>query len=299
MSKLLRRLGVVLVVLFALIAVAAIAVYATSNRRLAKQFAVQPGVVEVRSDPETIARGNHLASSRGCKDCHGSDLGGARVIEDGAMGTLYGSNLTRGKGTAVSGFQDVDWVRAIRHGVGSDGRPLILMPSAEYSQMRNADLGAIIAYMKSLPPVDRDTVPVKLGPVARALILAGKFPISAEIIDHAHVQPATVAPGVTVEYGKYLAQGCIGCHNTNFSGGKIDVGPPDWPPAANLTQDPAGRINSWSEADFIKALRTGHRPDGTEISSVMPRSFGQMDDTELKAIWLFLKSLPAKPTGQK
>jgi cytochrome c553 len=100
-----------------------------------------------------------------------------------------------------------------------------------------------------------------------------------------------------VEYGRYVANGCIGCHGTNFSGGKIPVGPPDWPPAANLTPHADGRLTKWTDADFIQTLRTARRPDGSELNPVMPRLFGQMDDVELKAIWAFLQTLPAAATG--
>jgi mono/diheme cytochrome c family protein len=100
-----------------------------------------------------------------------------------------------------------------------------------------------------------------------------------------------------VEYGRYVANGCIGCHGSNFSGGKIPVGPPDWPPASNLTPQADGRLTKWTEADFIQTLRTARRPDGTELNPVMPRLFGQMDDVELKAIWAFLQTLPAAATG--
>jgi hypothetical protein len=117
------------------------------------------------------------------------------------------------------------------------------------------------------------------------------------VIDHANLKPPVVEPGVTLDYGRYLSVGCIGCHGPNFSGGKIAIGPPDWPPAANLTPHADSRVAKWSEGDFIAALRTAKRPDGVELNPAMPRAFGNMDDTELKALWLFLKSLPAVPMG--
>jgi mono/diheme cytochrome c family protein len=173
------------------------------------------------------------------------------------------------------------------------------MPSAEYSHLGDDDLGALIAYLKSVPPVDRDRVPLEVGPVARVLMLAGKLKLAAQEIDHANLQPASVQPGATVEYGRYLAVGCTGCHGPNFSGGKIDIGPPDWPHAANLTPHADGRLAKWTEDDFLKVLRTARRPDGSEVNPVMPRNFGQMDDMELKAIWLYLRTLPPVPTGSR
>ena len=299
MSKLLRWAGITLVALLIVASLAGLAVYAASNRHLHQSYTVQPAPIDVPSGADVIERGRHIAVTRGCNDCHGADLGGAKVIENPAMGVLHGANLTRGQGGKTANYQDIDWVRSIRHGVNPEGRPLILMPSEEYSQMSNSDLGALIAFLKSAPPVNRESVPVKLGPVARALVLAGKFSISAEHIDHTNLRPTEIAPAVSAEYGRYLAVGCTGCHNPSFSGGKIDAGPPDWPPAANLTPHASGRLAKWSETDFITTLRTAHRPDGTELNIVMPRNFGKMNDTELKALWAYLKTLPAKPTGQR
>jgi mono/diheme cytochrome c family protein len=173
------------------------------------------------------------------------------------------------------------------------------MPSQEFSHFSDEDLGALIAYMKTVAPMDRARVPISLGPIGRVLVVTGKFPIAAEVIDHANLKPVTVTAARSVEYGRYLAVGCIGCHGPNYSGGRITGGPPDWPAAANLTTHEKAAVAGWSETDFIKTLRTGHRPDGTEISPVMPRAFGQMNDTELGALWLFLKSLPAAATGSR
>lgn len=126
-------------------------------------------------------------------------------------------------------------------GVGPDNHGLFIMPADEYSHFSDSDLGAFIAYLKTVPPVDRERVPTSLGPVSRVLLTIGKIKLAAEVIDHPNLRPGEVAPGVTVESGRYVANGCIGCHGTNFSGGKIEVGPPSWPLAANLTPHAARR----------------------------------------------------------
>jgi mono/diheme cytochrome c family protein len=138
-----------------------------------------------------------------------------------------------------------------------------------------------------------------LGPVSRVLLAVGKIKLAAEVIDHGKVQPVAMVPGVTVEYGRYLAAGCVGCHGPNYAGGKIEVGPPSWPEAANLTPHADGRLARWSEADFVNVLRTAKRPDGTELNPVMPRTFGQMDDVELKALYAFFKAIPPVAKGAR
>lgn len=291
-----KVIGYLLLVLVVVVIAAVIVVRVRSGGALQRKFTVQVRPIPIPSDASSIARGAHISKTRGCIDCHGVDLAGGKVIDDGAMGELHGSNLTSGKGSAVLAFKDEDWIRAIRHGVGADGRGLFIMPSAEYSKFSDEDLGSLVAYLKTLSPVDRERPETKYGPISRVLLtLSADKMISANTIDHTWVAPKTVAKGPTIEYGKYLAEGCTGCHRTNFSGGKIDIGPPDWPLAANLT--PQGNLSKWSEADFIATIRTAKRPDGTDLNQAMPRGFGGMDEVELKALWAFFRSLPPLAQG--
>lgn len=295
MKRVLKFLGYFVGAVLLLLVVGVSTVYALSARKLGQTYSVTVRPVTIPSDAASVLRGQHIAETRGCIDCHGKDLGGAKVIDDPAAGLMWGSNLTGGRGSRTADFTNEDWVRAIRHGIAKDGSPLVLMPSIEYSHFSDEDLGAVIAYAKSVAKVDRDRVPVSAGPVVRALMLAGEFKIAAEHIDHAGLKPVAAIPGVTVDYGKYLAVGCTGCHGDQFAGGRIPGAPPDWPASRNLT--PSGDLARWSEADFLKVLETGVRPDGTQLNPVMPLNFGKMTETEKKALWLYLKSLPAVTTA--
>jgi cytochrome c553 len=296
-KKLLKISAYGLAALAVLLAVLAGVVVVASNAKINKNYAVPVRPVRIPSDAVAISRGQHIAQTRGCMDCHGKDFAGAKVMADGAMGRLYGPNITMGGGGQVAMFTAVDWVRAIRHGVGPDGRGLFIMPSEEYAKLSDEDLGALVAFLKTVPPVTRSRPPTELGPVTRVLLTVGKIKLAAETIDHTQLHPSSVVPGVTVEYGRYVAAGCVGCHGANYSGGKIVVGPPSWPEASNLTPQVDGRLAKWSEADFVNVMRTAKRPDGTELNPVMPRTFGQMDDVELKALYVFFKSLPPAAKG--
>ncbi len=273
--------------------------FTRSNARLRKNYRVEVRPVLIPTDAAAIARGRHIANTRGCVDCHGKDFAGAKIIENGAMGRIHGPNLTRGRGSVITKFEDTDWVRSIRHGINPGGRGLFLMPSEEYAHFSDADLGNVIAFLKTVPPVDRDPVPFSFGPVTRGRLASGKMKLAAEVIDHPNVNPVAPVKAATVEYGRYLAHGCAGCHGRNFSGGKIEAGPPDWPLARNLTLHPSGNLSRWTEVDFMRAIREGRRPDGSEISPVMPRGFGGMDDEELRALYLFFRSLPPLATGAR
>ncbi len=198
-------------------------------------------------------------------------------------------------------MSETDLVRAIRHGVGPDGQALIFMPSYEYYFFNDADLGAMIAYIKGTPPVDSDLPPIQVGPLGRILFLAGQFPLlAAEDINHDSPRPAPVERGATVQYGAYIAVGCTGCTGEGFSGGPIPGTPPDFPPATNITPDTTTGLGAWTEADFFRALREGKRPDGTEIDPFMPwQNSGQMADDELSALWLYLQTVPPKAYGNR
>lgn len=280
----------VLAAIAALVVLGVVAIALMSKRVLANRFEVTPGAVTIPTDSASIARGKHLASAIAkCVDCHGEDLRG-QAMEMGPMGTFPAVNLTTGKGGRVR--TDAEWVRAIHHGVGDGGRPLVFMPSLPYSHLSASDLGAIIAWVKSMPPVDNEVPPLKLGPIGKLLIAKqpGRL-VAALAIDHSAPLPADVPVGPTAEYGAYLVVvgGCTYCHGDNLAGG-IKEGPPGTPASANLRPD--GPTAQWSEADFATALHTGKRPDGTDLNPFMPwRLTRFMTDDEIKATWAYLRSL--------
>jgi cytochrome c553 len=287
----------VLGVLVGLLAVGLVTIYALGGARLRRTHPRPAVTVTVPATPETVARGKHLVESVGsCLECHGDDMGGKVVMDAGPIGTAVASNLTRGRGGVATSYQDADWVYAIRHGLRRDGTSLILMPSEAYAHFTDADLGAIVAYLKQLPPVDRELPRSKVRVLGRALLVAGKMPLLAAENTPALAQRETVEPGPTAEYGHYLAgvSGCTGCHGADLTGGSAGGGPPDAPPPANLT--PAA-LGSWTEADFFRLMREGVRPDGRKISEFMPwRFMGRMSDDELRALWRYLQTVRAKET---
>jgi cytochrome c553 len=299
MRRLLKVVGYLAAGAAALILVAAAAVYGFSEARYRRQYAVAPRTISVPTDSATIARGAHLAQTfGGCVECHGENLAGKVVFDDPPVGRVYGPNLTRGQGGLGALLTDADIVRAVQHGVGRDGRPLKVMPSSDYAHLTEGDLAAIMAWVRTRPAVDTAQPAVQVGPVGRALFVAGKLPmLHAERIDHARPAGTIVTPGVTVEYGRYIAAvGCKGCHGRALAGGPIEGGAPDWPPAANLT--PAGALKTWTAEGFAHFLRTGTRPNGTLVSRVMPiRQTSRMTDEEIQALWLYLQTLPAAQTG--
>jgi mono/diheme cytochrome c family protein len=296
-EKIVRRLGIVIGALLLLVVLTGATLYFVSGRTLDKNWTVTASPLAIPNDSATLARGRHLVTTRlVCVDCHGQDLGGTVVIDGMPFGRFVASNLTPG-GVGAS-YTDADWVRAIRHGIRPNGKSLLFMPSEVFAELGAEDLAAAIAYIKTIPAVTRVLPATELGPVGRMLVATNKAPlVVAKLIDHEARIPAMPLEGETAEYGRYLVAsgGCMACHGKNLSGGKL-VGGPDDPPAANLT--PTG-IGTWTEADFFRAFREGKRPGNTVINPFMPwKTMGGMTDGELRAIYLYLKTVPARLYGQ-
>ena len=103
-----------------------------------------------------------------------------------------------------------------------------------------------------------------------------------------------------LEYGAYLATGCVGCHGMTLSGGKIPGGPPGTPEPANITPDPETGIGRWTQADFVRVLREGIRPDGRQVDAFMPVAMTkEFTDMELEAIWKYLRTVEPKAFGNR
>jgi mono/diheme cytochrome c family protein len=300
MRRALKWVGFTLGGILGIILIAAAAVYFISNARFNQVYDLALAPVSVSSDSAMIARGRHVATVRGCVECHGDNFGGKVFINEPVIGQLWASNLTTGRGGVGGSYSEADWDRAIRHGVGPDGKPLFFMPSQEYHVLGDEDLSALVSYIKSLPPVDNEMPPSSAGPLGRVLYLTGMLPlIPAELIDHEAPRQAPPAPGPTPEYGAYLATTCMGCHGHGFSGGPIPGEPTGMDPA-NLTPDPETGLGNWTEADFFRALREGVRPDGTTLLPTMPVQLtSQFTDTEISAIWAYLQTVPAQPHGNR
>ena len=288
MKKILKWIGVVFGGLIGLVILAAVGLSIAGEVRLNKTRDVKTETILIPSDEAALARGAYLVHVA-CKSCHGADLSGQPILEDPAIGTVYATNLTGLSQTHT----DADLVRAIRHAVDRDGRQMIIMPAESFIYFSQEDLGAIIAHLKTVPRSGNDTPSPQLGLMGRILVGAGQFnPFPAETIDHALPFPEMPKIGVNVEYGEYLSRFCSSCHGPDLAGGQ--PADPASPPAPNIT--PAGRVGTWSEAEFIQTMRTGVTPYSAELDpTFMPwQSFAKFDDVELKGLWMFIQSLPSK-----
>lgn len=243
----------------------------------------------LQPDPALVARGEHIVRAISpCEHCHGPGLSGKPFETPAALVRMWSPNLTRGRGGAASTYSLTDWNRALRHGIARDGRRMMIMPSEAFTFMNDSDLVAVVSYVQSLPPADREIAPRRIGILGGALVGAGMMPLADEMVAHDSVGRRPAAMPGTVAYGEYLMNiaGCRTCHGPTLGGRKEGGGPPPAPSLASARQ--------WGEPGFRQTLRTGRTPDGRALNAeVMPWGyFARMTDEELHSIWLYLETVP-------
>ncbi len=298
MRKLVRWVALAAAGLLVLIIVVGAALYFMGGARLGRTYDPQVARIPIPTDSASVARGGHLVEAVTlCHGCHGEDLAGGVLVDEPGIARIYASNLTSGRGGVGGVYTDVDWVRAIRHGVNPEGRGLMIMHSDAYQKLGMADLAAIVAYVKSVPPVDREHPPTRGAALGKVFIALGLFDtesmplIPAEVIDHTAPLPQVPSPSVTADYGRYLVSVslCAMCHGPTMTGGPpIEEGAPAAPSVATY-----GETDGWSEEQFLGTIRTGVTPDGRALDPEhMPWTvYARMTDDELRAIRMYLAAV--------
>lgn len=298
MKKWLKWGSIVVLALIALLAAAVLFGKHRGEHKLQRKIEVPTETVTLSPDPARLEVGRYLFNSRGCAECHGANGGGHQVVKSGDM-LVIAPNITPGEGSAARNYKTEDWVRTIRHGVKPDGRPVFVMPSEDYNRLTDEDVAALIVYAKQLAPVSGNPIAIRLPLPVMVLYGADMITDAADKIDHTLPPSKPVAVAVSAKYGAYVANTCLGCHGTYLSGGKIPGAPPDWPAAANLTPGKGSAMQKYTSPETLVAMfRSGRRPDGTAVSSVMPfQSLRQMNDTDIQALYAYLQTVAPRDAG--
>jgi hypothetical protein len=264
------------------------------------------------STPSRLARGEYLVNNlTDCMDCHAqhdwtshdaplipNTLGAGQDMNmlKGFPGQVFAPNITPDPETGAGNWSDDQLARAIREGVGHDGRALFpFMPYPDFHNMSDEDLASVVVYLRSLPPINQRHPPTQLIFPVKYLIRAVPQPINESV-----PQPDISTPE---KRGKYLVAvaGCTDCHTPaddhgqplpgmDFSGGFILEGPWGRVASANITFDPSG-IPYYDEALFTQTMRTGF-VKARKLSQIMPwRTYRGMTDEDLAAIFAYIKTL--------
>lgn len=302
MKAVFRWAVIIVGAILGLLILSILVLYGRGQMRLKKKYDVPTQTLALPNDAGSLAEGKRIFQYRGCEACHGEHLQGLVYMDNPAIGKVITPNLTTGKGGIGAQRTDEDLIRAIKHGVRPNRTPLLFMPSTEFYYLSDQDLGEVLAYIRSVAPVDNQMSPSQLsftGFVAMNITKDITF-LPAELIPHDKTPPIPPEPSVSAEYGMYLSLSCLVCHGLSLSGGDIPGFPPEWPAPPNLTSGKGSRLPSWGEAGFIEIIHTGRNHGRAINPAYMPwKSYRHMTDDELRAVYTYLMSLPHKDFGNR
>lgn len=280
MRRLLRWMGIAVATLVALMLVAYGAVYALSERTLRRTYKVPAVTLTIPTDPESIQEGRRLATVRGCNDCHGKSLEGAVLFDDPKIARIVAPNLT----AAVRHYSEAQLAVIIRNGIRPDGRSVMVMPADAFNTMTDADLGRVIAFLRSMPPVPGPAPDVVLGPLGRVGLVTGKFKTIAQSISDA--TPPAEAANQEARFGRYLARTiCAECHGSNLRG---DSNP-------DFTSPDLRVVAAYSPEAFARLLRAGVAIGDRKLGVMGARArngLSQLTDSEISALYGYLHAMP-------
>lgn len=284
-----------------------------------KTFEAPLPAIKASTDSAVLARGKYLVYGPAhCADCHAKP-GTEELVNSGAevdlpggftfalpIGNIHVPNITPDEETGIGNLSDETIARSLRYGVGHDGRALFdFMP---FYNISDADLTAIVSYIRTIKPVKNEVPKNKMNPLGMLLKAFVIKPVGPN-----GTPPQTVQPDTTVEYGRYMAMSvanCVGCHTNRdlktgafigepFAGGfKMEsvIDPEHFECITpNITPDKeTGRMYGWSEEQFRKRIRDGKL---IKHSPMAWGPFSRMSDLEIKAIYKFLQTV--KPVHNK
>jgi mono/diheme cytochrome c family protein len=203
--------------------------------------------------------------------------GEGHVVFDQPMtARIVAPNLTN----AVRRYNDAQLAAVIRQGVLPGGRSVLVMPSEAFVALTDADLGRILAFLKSLPAVDGPGPSISLGPVGRIGLAVGKFKTASQLI--AAAAPPPEATGEEAAFGRYLAlTTCAECHGGDLHGASN----PDF------TSPGLAVVAAYSPKAFTELLRTGVALGGRTLPVMGPRArenLSYLTDAEITALYGYL-----------
>jgi mono/diheme cytochrome c family protein len=232
-------------VLFALVVIAAVGVYAATQPMLARRYAFAPQALAANPAEADVSSGAKLVQLFGCKDCHGASLRGQLLYDIPMVARLSAPNLT----LVAKTYSDQQIAEMVRSGVRADGTELVGMPSQALSRLTDPEIAAVIAYVRSLPAGGTQPPDKQLRLVGRVLLLMGKVPTTPSLVAKYAAHPLPDF-GPATAAGRGIARACSECHGPDLSG---DDGP-DLRIAA-----------AYDLPAFTRLLRTGIALDGRPV----------------------------------
>ena len=256
MARALRWLGYVVGALLLLLLLAAAWLWFASNRTLNAAVTSRPERL-IQPTPAAMADIERRARTLGCISCHGEGLSGKSFLDDAKVARIHATNLTQ----VAARASDQQIARAIRQGIGSDGRALVIMPSEAYQHLTDEETSALVAFIRRLPRTGSPSPRRSIGPLGRLGLAGGSFQTSPALAAAYRQRPAPDL-GQAHAFGRYLAQTtCSGCHGSDLGGRKVS------PEIIAPSLDIAG---AYDLPAFTRLLREGVAPGGKHLKE-MPR----------------------------
>lgn len=229
------------------------------------------------SDAGAVARGHKVAIVNGCTGCHGDNLQGLMFHDEPGVLKAWGPNIT----LAAAKASDADLDRAIRHGVGVDGRRLWIMPSSAFANLTDQESADLIAWVRSFKTGGQVQPRFQPAPLARVGVILGKFRSEPDTIA-ANARLTLVDAGPEHARGRSLARACVECHGAQLEGGGGILNTPDLTIAA-----------AYDDADFERLMRTGIAAGNRKVglmSAIAPDRFNAWSSEEIAALHGYLKA---------
>ena len=271
MKRVLKWIGITL---GTLVIVACVAIYGVSEYRLRETFDISAAPISIPTDSAALAVGRHVFETRGCAGCHGPDLTGKVFFDEPRIARLIAPNVPK----AIRGYSDPELVRLLRHGVRPNGRGVAVMPSSMFYHLDDEDLGALIAYVRTIPEKEGEQLPSNsMRLLARIGLTIGQYKVEPREI--AHDAPRAPKGPEPAALGRYIAMSsCTECHGQRLQGNAQGA------PALMI-------VGGYTPSEFARLMREGVPKDGKEremMSPVARSRFSHFTDEEVNALYAYL-----------
>jgi cytochrome c553 len=258
--------------LVSIVVLALLVVYGVSEYRLRQTFDIATTPIIIPADFASRAHGQQIYATRGCEGCHGEGMKGKVFFDEKNIARLVAPNVPK----VIRGYTDAELARLLRHGVRPNGRGVAVMPSSTFYNLDDQDVGALIAYLRSLP-VKPDTLPpTELRILARIGLLTGQYKLEPLNITHDAPRPPKGPDPAAL--GRYTAMSsCTECHGMKLEGS------PDTP-ALSI-------VAGYSAAEFARLMRDGVPRDGRKLdlmATVAKSRFSHLTDDEVAGLYAYL-----------
>ena len=279
MARAFRWAGYAFASILGLILIFAAIVWLLSSAKLNAKVDGRPEHL-VQPTPALQSDIERRARTLGCFSCHGEGLRGNKMFDDPIIGTVWAPNLT----LVAAHASDQQLARAIRQGIGVDGRSLFVMPSEAFQHLSDQEVAGLVAMIRSLPLAGTATPRNSYGPVGRLGVVIGKFKTAPKLVsEYALQEPIPVGAGF--ETGRQLAiTRCSACHAADLTGKEVKPG--------DVSPDLA-IAGAYDPSTFRKLIRDGVPAGGQKIPMMGPTArsdLSHMTDQEIDAVFAYLQA---------